>query len=388
MGKRGLSSIITSLILILLVLIAIGILWIVVKNLIEEDSATAEVKAIMLYERVDIAGVYIDPNNPSNLTISIKKLSGKFVLNSSELVSSTVSTPMDVDVVTINDFSGSMMCSKQGCGGGQTGCELCGGVWMGPFNSLKDANTQLVNSLINESNTKKIGLIVYNSKTILSNSLNLTDNATKLNNTIEGWSTPSGNTCICCGIKNATKMLQDLSSPERKKIMIVMSDGAATIRCQTGAGNAKQDAIAAACTANSTLSNLTIYSVGLGDSINEDTLKNISVCGNGLYFNTNISDIASLYENIAETINTMTETYTTIQKISGLRLVVYNNSQSIIINISSNEVPNVLQTKKYTYDLSILGLTGEIIRVEVYPIVLTSKNKEITGSMLDFWVKK
>ncbi len=392
MNKRGLSTVITTLIFILLALVVIGILWIVVKNIIEEDSATAGVKASMLYERVDISGVYIDPST-SNLTISIKKLSGKFVLNSSELVTSPVSTPMDVDVVTVNDFSGSMTCSKlvgDQCWLTPNNCQTCGGEWMAPFNSLKSANIQLVNSLIiTGDNTKKIGLILYGDTAILSKSLNLTNNATKLNNTIGGWNNPSApyqSTCICCGINSASQMLQNLSSPDRKKVMIIMSDGEAKLAC--GGGDPKDKAIAAACTANSTLSNLTIYSIGLGDSVDNSTLINISKCGNGSYYETDISGIASFYETIAAEINTMTETYTTIQKISGLRLVVYNNSQSVIINIPGNEVPNVLQTKKYIYNLENLGLTGEITRVEVYPLALTSKNKEITGSMLDFWVKK
>jgi len=51
--KRGLSSIITSLILLLLVLVAIGITWIFLRNIISEESEDISFSKITINLKVE-----------------------------------------------------------------------------------------------------------------------------------------------------------------------------------------------------------------------------------------------------------------------------------------------------------------------------------------------
>jgi flagellin-like protein len=42
MEKKGLSAVVTTLIIILLVLVAVGIIWVVVRNVVEEGGSTID----------------------------------------------------------------------------------------------------------------------------------------------------------------------------------------------------------------------------------------------------------------------------------------------------------------------------------------------------------
>lgn len=85
---------------------------------------------------------------------------------------------------------------------------------------------------------------------------------------------PSGGTCISCGMTDGANLI--LSSPDtRKQIMVVMTDGHET------AGPSVTDAFLSNMqTANP---DMKIYSLGLGNNINESLLQRITNAGNGGY---------------------------------------------------------------------------------------------------------
>lgn len=84
---------------------------------------------------------------------------------------------------------------------------------------------------------------------------------------------PSGGTCISCGMTDGANLL--LASPDtRKQVMVVMTDGKET------AGPGVSTVLDGINTANS---DLMIYSLGLGDDIDEPLLQSITNVGNGYH---------------------------------------------------------------------------------------------------------
>ncbi|MFP4047860.1 MAG: VWA domain-containing protein, partial [Bacteroidales bacterium] len=129
-----------------------------------------------------------------------------------------------------------------------------------------------------------------------------------------------GGTCICCGINNAADRITSDSNESRAKAIVVMSDGEANYECsEQDTGDPKQDAIQAACDAYQD-HDIKVHSIGFGDGADEETLKDIADCGNGNYNYSNVSNIAEIYNNVAEniieasyeeqTINTSDEVWT------------------------------------------------------------------------------
>jgi hypothetical protein len=190
----------------------------------------------------------------------------------------------------------------------------------------------------------------------------------------------TGNTCICCGIKNATAKFLQQSSTEKLKSMIVMSDGEANINCSGGgSNNAKNDSIKLACTANSTLNNLVIYSVGV-QGADEATLTEIARCGGGTYFSVlNTSDLLAVYQTIAEQIQ---DRYQSMTAFNYLYVKFYNATDFAREQIF--DIPTVLETKTYNFNLQG-ELSGRITRIEIYPVVVTASKKEVVGPLLAVW---
>jgi len=74
MEKKGLSAVITTLITILLVLVAVGIVWVVVNNIIESGAGQVDVQSKCLV--VDIKPTNVDCANPAACSISINRKAG------------------------------------------------------------------------------------------------------------------------------------------------------------------------------------------------------------------------------------------------------------------------------------------------------------------------
>jgi hypothetical protein len=71
--KRGLSTIVTTLIIILLVFIAIGIVWTVIQNVLTEGVENIDTRSFTL--DLEISKIFIDPSS-GYLTISVTRNSG------------------------------------------------------------------------------------------------------------------------------------------------------------------------------------------------------------------------------------------------------------------------------------------------------------------------
>ena len=74
MNKRGLSLIVTTLILVVLVLVAIGIIWYVIRNVI--SGGTEEIAIGKFLVDADIQNVDID-NSTNNVSLTVKRNPGR-----------------------------------------------------------------------------------------------------------------------------------------------------------------------------------------------------------------------------------------------------------------------------------------------------------------------
>jgi hypothetical protein len=72
MNKRGLSTVITTLIIVLLVLIAVGIVWVVIRNIIEQGTEDIDLGKFTINLQVKQITV-----NPSDIGVTVKRNPGK-----------------------------------------------------------------------------------------------------------------------------------------------------------------------------------------------------------------------------------------------------------------------------------------------------------------------
>ncbi len=81
MGKRGLSGVVTTLIMILLTLVAVGMIWLVVKNILESSADEADIGKLTL--KLSIENVKIGGND---VNITVKRSPGKGEMTSIKFV--------------------------------------------------------------------------------------------------------------------------------------------------------------------------------------------------------------------------------------------------------------------------------------------------------------
>ncbi len=170
----------------------------------------------------------------------------------------------------------------------------------------------------------------------------------------------------CSGYDSCANIQQKFRS------MVVMSDGEANVQCsEQGTGNAKQDAIQAACDAHE-LYDITVDAVGFGSDADEITLQAIASCGGGSYYFANVGELVELYREIIEnilaqyseqTLNVTGNLYTKLYPDSYIRFVHSTQSTPFGLRATSEKkfsdeysgsffVPNntaVLETRIASY---------------------------------------
>jgi hypothetical protein len=394
---RGLSSIVAVLLIILMVLVAITILWLVLKKTTSNQMEYVDIQKEFFKENIDISYISV---NPDFVNLYLKKTTGDLTVikNESEGEEEDIS---DMDIISIVDISGSMCacngisynCCRNSLGGDYSSgncyalnsnqnnacVSTCGGSWVDRLSYTKEANKELV-KILSKSEGTRIGLVVYSTNVNTSAGIDLTGNINQLNSKIDSWQA-GGSTCICCAINEARRKLQEQSSEDRIKRIIVMSDGEANVQCpEQNTRDAMKDAVKASCDAKISLTNLIIHSIGAGENVNEDALRNISVCGGGKYFSAmNINELIDVYRNVVKEIKI---SYKSNTNIAYLYIVFSTDTSSYREKIV--DMPDPLVIENYQFNLTG-KLEGEIKKVEIYPVILSSSGKEIIGPVYDSW---
>ena len=394
------SEVIAALLIILLSIILIVIIWVIVKNLAVGDSEVAEVRTQFYQESIQITSIKF---NEEGIKLSLQKTGRNMKIKTSTLVNEISEAPEGIDIISVVDLSGSMVscndvsrtCCQNNLGGGSyssnncygldmgledTCTSVCNGFWVDRLTPVKEANKELV-TILSELEDSRIGIVAYSTGLVNSASIGLTNNVDDLNTIIDSWSS-EGSTCICCGINQASDILEEQSLEGREKKIIVMSDGEANIVCpEQGTRNAARDAIQSSCDAREILENLIIYSVGAGENVNENTLRQIADCGGGIYFSAlDIDELIGAYRNI---INEIRSSYIFSSSNLDYLYVVFSNSTSSYRE-RIDDIPPNLVIRTYSFDLTG-KLEGQIVKIEVYPVILLKSGKEEIGPLYDSW---
>ncbi len=210
------------------------------------------------------------------------------------------------------------------------------------------ANNVFIDGVLNISENR-IGLIGYKTSVSASDTHALSNNSASLKSEVSGW-TSSGNTCVCCGINEAVKLLN--STVNSTRVIVVMSDGEANVQCpQQGTGDAKQDAVNAACTAKNQY-NITVHAVAFGSDADETTMQQIANCGDGDYYFGNVDELAELYSQIAQSIINAQYVEQTIESQGGFFTKLYPDSY-VEFSYLADEIPyGLILTNEKIFDNS------------------------------------
>ncbi len=399
--SKAMSNVIATLLIVLLGIILVIIVWIIVSDLVAKDTELSEIKTEFFSEDIQI--VAFTSYEEGVFSVSLKRVARREKKAVHLLEEGEFGNYPKLDVVSVVDLSGSMVscnginshnCNSLGGSFSSPNCygisedseEDCidfGGTWVNRLTPTKEANRQLL-SLLGDLENSRVGVVAYNNRVVRSSVMDLTSNIGSLNSAINSWGT-GGNTCICCGINEALRILERQSSDDTLKKIIVMSDGEANTVCsEQGTGSAMRDAILASCNAYSVLPNLTIYSIGAGEDVNENTLREIASCGGGTYYPApDMADLIGTYNDIIRQIRR--DYASSYSRLDYLYIVFYNETSRHIEKIT--DIPENLVVRSYTFNLAG-KIEGEIIKVEIYPVILLKSGKEEIGPLYHSWVKK
>jgi hypothetical protein len=407
MNKRGLSQIITTVLIILLGIAAIVILWGFIKIFLDNLGEQHQAKFDLSQERIVVTKVVFN-GNLATLNLSLRKDSGKEFFEGYETIEET----QEIDLISTVDVSESMLCSSGlvpgnipgdvnetggqirnpvgwRCFVNQSNCGYCNGTWEEPLASTRDANKALTNSILNINNLNRVGFVAYSGVVHYDVSINLTNNKQNLDSVVDLWTTQysqdySNGTGICKGINVSASTFASMSPNGKKKVMIVMSDGSAQSNCsitQTGSSTfrASQDAIITACNVKQQFGDdLVIYSIGLGNDANESTLTQIAQCGGGRYYNGTADNIIEVYTKISEEVVPKFRSIKTIDYI--LVLFYYGSEGESFVRRIDNPPSKIYQIVNYDFDVPDQAV-GNITRVEIYPGITLSNGREITSDV-------
>jgi len=73
-NKKGLSTIVATLIIILLVLVAVGIIWVVVRNVIQQGAEQVEISTKCM--AVDLRAVSVNETTAGNYAVTLRRVAG------------------------------------------------------------------------------------------------------------------------------------------------------------------------------------------------------------------------------------------------------------------------------------------------------------------------
>ena len=83
-NKKGLSAVITTLIIILLVLVAVGIVWVIVRGIVEEGAIDVEYKLKCM--DVNVRATVVDCSDPTACDVTLTRGAGGDAIDGIKLV--------------------------------------------------------------------------------------------------------------------------------------------------------------------------------------------------------------------------------------------------------------------------------------------------------------
>lgn len=151
--------------------------------------------------------------------------------------------------------------------------------------------------ILSENEQNHVGLVTFANDAKLENPL--TNNFASVSAKIDGIQTgPS--TCTKCGMEKANIEMQQNGRTGVKKIAVLLTDGLAT---EPGTNEQAAAAAIAYATTIKNTTNMPVYTIGLGERVNQQFLEQIATITGGKYFfSPTADDLQKVYEEIAETV--------------------------------------------------------------------------------------
>ena len=355
MNKRGLSSILSVVLIILLVLAAIFIIWMFTRGYVLQQGEITEAKTSLLTGEIEIINY-----DGGNLTLEKKSGLYKTSKNITEIL------PNPVDVISVVDRSPSFRDNVP---------------------ELKSSNVLLFDETLSLKGNKA-GLVAND------NLYSLTDNKQQLLNIINGWTDidPPSSNCVCCWIDMASNEFRSNSDNELR-IMIIMTDGfypgaSKQSQCDQAESDLTGQIISSIKSAKLNLgNNLRVHSIGFEDdaAINETLLRQMADEGGGEYFEArDAEELISAYTTISTQIK---ETYEPIRSYDNVIVAFYDD----LGNVVTREIPyvnlpiEVFQTKTFDFAEIDDELPGTLIKIEIYAVITTPSGYQVQGPVMDVW---
>lgn len=210
---------------------------------------------------------------------------------------------------------------------------------------------------INTCSTSSSTTTVFSDSIVRTN--NLASDKAQMNNVIDATTSWWG-TCTCCGINKAVDMLNSQSNAQRKKYIVLMSDGAANVQCtQQGTGSAIEDAVKSAQDACN--QGISVYAIAFGADADTATMQRMNCSGGKYYSAVDTLQLQQAYNQIAGEINKLSYSEQ-IVNITGLaRSSVYPSSyiefNYTAPDIQFNKVPLTFETDRFGNNISSGTLT-------------------------------
>ncbi len=365
-------------------------------------------------------------------SISYKDLSSKTVPLRMGTNLTQILMEGNADVILITDLSGSMQWRLNDSNNGIVrACDdsLLYDNTTRRISLAKCLDIEFIEIIMNNTNNR-MGLVGFNNNANVFTP-NLSFSKQQLINHINNTypNSPSGGTCICCGINRAYELLNSFSDPSRKKFVVVMSDGITGYRCTptgycqhgpcngtsttgyqccggfqsdcttwdgdpssspyTGCECAMQNANYSACRVNRDL-NATVYSVGflvVNCPTADWTFSSMAQCGNGEYYaGANAEELKNIFREIAKKI--VEQSF--VRQIAVISTEVYDNFLLPSSYIEFEYIPEVppfaygeISLKLETKPFGGTGCNGTFFvpsQLKINEIVRTSYSA-------DFWSK-
>jgi len=219
--------------------------------------------------------------------------------------------------------------------------------------SSSNTTAVYVNTCSTSSSTKTVFL------DSIARTNNLVSDKSQLNNKIDTTEVWWG-TCTCCGMNKAVEILNSQSNQQRKKYVVLMSDGAANIDCtQQPNSTAIADAVQSAWDACN--QGISVYSIAFGADADTATMQRMN-CNGGKYYNAvDTSNLQQAYKDIAGEINKLSFSEQ-IVNITGLSKSTLYPSSYIEFNytapdIQFNKIPLSFETERFSNNISSGTLT-------------------------------
>ena len=381
--KKGLSAIVATVLIIMIVISALMVLWFFIMPFISDRINAIRVTSVLMNEKISIAyagqGEY-----PQLLDVSINRGDTELTKIDIVYVTETVyyEVPISTDIYLLVDLSGSMRyfvpyaCMKDGvrlnspsCYSPISECEItCGGNLEGgyyPLDILIESAHDFVNRILDLNNDAQIALMGFRDSFGGSYQpdypyLSFTNDSTALNAEIDSWKADAG-TYLFTGMKKTYDNFLPRSESE-KKILVILGDG------DCNEFSCPQSAIDYATNFNDL--NITTHTIGFGPDANTALFQGIANNGGGDYHNSSqFEDLAIVFRDIIgkSNITGMVSKEVSVWGVF-LDVVVFVGGESESYRIKT-DLPGAHEGRRYTLDLEEFTdgwVVEDITKIELY----------------------